>query len=75
MKGRPAMSEKIRAPSVEDTIPISRPPVLPLRQPFDRAKRRRERRERRREVTKGKERTLLEGEIGAEKQKKTPAAP
>ncbi|WP_456710843.1 hypothetical protein [Bradyrhizobium sp. USDA 4452] len=50
MEARPAMSEVTQAPSVEDTIAISPPPVPPLRQPADRAKRRRERRERRREA-------------------------
>lgn len=50
MEARPAAPEQIPAPLVEEaTAAIAAPtPVPPLRQPADRAKRRRERRERRR---------------------------
>lgn len=48
MEARPAANEPIQAPSVEQTIVSSPTPLPPLRQPADRAKRRRERRERRR---------------------------
>lgn len=48
MEAGPAANEPIQALSVEQTIVSSPTPVPPLRQPADRAKRRRERRERRR---------------------------
>jgi hypothetical protein len=50
MEFRPAASETVQVPAVEDSIAVSTLPVSPLRQPADRAKRRRERRERRREA-------------------------
>lgn len=50
MEARPAASETVQVPAVEDSIAASTSPVSPLRQPADRAKRRRERRERRREA-------------------------
>nr|WP_249808790.1 hypothetical protein [Bradyrhizobium sp. 166] len=52
MEARPAATEPIQAPLVEEApAPIVAPTqVPPLRQPPDRAKRRRERRERRREA-------------------------
>ncbi|MFB6458663.1 hypothetical protein [Bradyrhizobium tunisiense] len=50
MEARPAASEAVQVPAVEDSIATSTSPVLPLQQPADRAKRRRERRERRREA-------------------------
>ncbi len=50
MEFRPAASETVQVPAVEDSIAASTSPVSPLRQPADRAKRRRERRERRREA-------------------------
>ncbi|WFU36826.1 hypothetical protein QA635_08460 [Bradyrhizobium brasilense] len=49
MEARPAASETIEAPSVEEIV-TSPAPVPPMRQPADRAKRRRERRERLREA-------------------------
>lgn len=52
MEARPAAPERIQMTSADEaTGPVSAPaPVPPLRQPPDRAKRRRERRERRREA-------------------------
>ncbi|WP_441260664.1 hypothetical protein AB7008_41235 [Bradyrhizobium sp. 521_C7_N1_3] len=50
MEVRPAASEAVQVPAVEDSIAVSTSSVQPLRQPADRAKRRRERRERRREA-------------------------
>jgi hypothetical protein len=52
MEARPAATEPIQAPLVEEApAPIvAATQVAPLRQPADRAKRRRERRERRREA-------------------------
>ena len=50
MESRPAASEAIQTPSVGETIATSPAPIPGLRQPADRAKRRRERRERRREA-------------------------
>lgn len=50
MEARPAASEAVQVPAVEDSIATSTSPVPPLQQPADRAKRRRERRERRREA-------------------------
>jgi len=50
MEGRPAAPEPISALSVEQTSVTSPAPVPALRQPADRAKRRRERRGRRREA-------------------------
>lgn len=50
MEARPAAFETVQVPTVEDTGAASPEPVPPLRQPADRAKRRRERRERRREA-------------------------
>jgi len=50
MEARPAASEAVQVPAVEDSIAVSTSPVPLLRQPADRAKRRRERRERRREA-------------------------
>jgi hypothetical protein len=50
MEARPGASEAVEVLGVEDSIAVSTSPVHPLRQPADRAKRRRERRERRREA-------------------------
>jgi hypothetical protein len=52
MEGRPAASEPSQAPVIEETAAamVVATDVPPLRQPADRAKRRRERRERRREA-------------------------
>ncbi|WP_036008626.1 hypothetical protein [Bradyrhizobium yuanmingense] len=50
MEFRPAASETVQVPAVEDSIAASTSFVPPLWQPADRAKRRRERRERRREA-------------------------
>jgi hypothetical protein len=44
MEARPEASEAVQVPAVEDSIAASTSPVSPLRQPADRAKRRRERR-------------------------------
>jgi len=50
MEARPTALERAEAPPVVETNATSSAPVPPLRQPADRAKRRRERRERRREA-------------------------
>ncbi|MCK1329498.1 hypothetical protein IVB57_14250 [Bradyrhizobium sp. CW9] len=50
MEARPSAPKPMPALSVEQAIATSPAPVPPLRQPADRAKRRRERRERRREA-------------------------
>ena len=50
MEARPTASETAQAPPVENTSATSQALVPLLRQPADRAKRRRERRERRREA-------------------------
>ncbi len=50
MEARPTALETAQVPLVQDTTTTWPAPVPPLRQPADRAKRRRERRERRREA-------------------------
>ncbi|OSI23682.1 hypothetical protein BST65_20385 [Bradyrhizobium canariense] len=52
METRPAAPEPLQAPLAEEAPAelVAAPQIPPLRQPVDRAKRRRERRERRREA-------------------------